>query len=242
MRSDRLRLALMEAEAGETRRRRGDQYIAAADVFRADHEYQLSQTYLERAKAAGASDIAVRVGLANNYLALGDTARASAELSAVSPVDDSESDYQYLLAEANVFQQEHQGAQALTAFAQAANAAGEDQTAEQSLLQAGANEGYRITPLVSLLSDFSVQPIFEDSTVYVLDSKLGRAAIPVPGSDIALLPPPRSSFATQWTNAYHLHLGNLPTAGGFFQIRNARGQISVPASSSSSTATPPITR
>ena len=51
------------------------QYIAAADVLRQMHEYQLSQTYLERAKAAGASDIAVRIGLANNYLALGDTAQ-----------------------------------------------------------------------------------------------------------------------------------------------------------------------
>ena len=165
-------LALMEAEAGETAPPTGDQFIEAADVFRRMHEYQLSQTYLERAKAAGASDISVRVGLANNYLALGDTARASAELSAVSQVADSEPDYQYLLAEANVYQQEHRGTQALTAFAQASNAAGEDQTAEQDLLQAGANEGLRINPTLSLLSDFSVQPIFEDTTVYVLDSKL----------------------------------------------------------------------
>ena len=172
-------LGLMEAEAGETVPPTGSQYIAAADVLRQMHEYQLSQTYLERAKAAGASDIAVRVGLANNYLALGDTARASAQLSAVSHVDDSESDYQYLLAEANVYQQEHQGTQALTAFAQAASAAGEDQTAEQGLLQAGANEGYRINSTLSFLSDFSVQPIFEDSTVYVLDSKLD-APTPVP--------------------------------------------------------------
>ncbi len=224
-------LGLMEAEAGETVPPTGSQYIAAADVLRQMHEYQLSQTYLERAKAAGASDIAVRVGLANNYLALGDTARASAQLSAVSHVDDSESDYQYLLAEANVYQQEHQGTQALTAFAQAASAAGEDQTAEQGLLQAGANEGYRVNSTLSLLSDFSVQPIFEDSTVYVLDSKLD-APTPVPSSDVSLLPPPRSSLATQWTNAYHLHLGNFPTVGGFFQVRNARGEISVPATNS----------
>ena len=57
-------------------------------------------------------------------------------------------------------------------FAQASNAEGDDQTAELALLQAGANEGLRVTPVVSLLSDFSVEPIFEDSTVYVLDSKL----------------------------------------------------------------------
>ncbi len=224
-------LALMEAEVGQTVPPTGDQYIAAADVLRQMHEYQLSQTYLERAKAAGASDIAVRVGLANNYLALGDTTRAGAQLSAVSHVADSESNYQYLLAQANVYQQEHQGTQALTAFAQAASAAGEDQTAEQDLLQAGANEGYRIDPAVSLLSNFSVQPVFEDSTVYVLDSKLD-AITPVPSDATALLPPPRSSLAAQGTVAYHLHVANAPTLSGFFQVRNARGEISVPATSS----------
>ena len=224
-------LALMEAGVGQTVPPTGDQYIAAADVLRQMHEYQLSQTYLERAKAAGASDIAVRVGFANNYLALGDTTRAGAQLSAVSHVADSEFNYQYLLAQANVYQQEHQGTQALTAFAQAASAAGEDQTAEQELLQAGGNEGYRIDPTVSLLSNFSVQPVFEDSTVYVLDSKLDATA-PVPGSATALLPPPRSSLASQGTVAYHLHVGNAPALSGFFQVRNARGQISVPATSS----------
>ncbi|MHB1745646.1 MAG: tetratricopeptide repeat protein, partial [Acidobacteriaceae bacterium] len=224
-------LAMMEGEAGETAPPTGEQFIAAADVFREMHEYQLSQTYLERAKAAGAADADVRIGLANTYLALGDTARAQAELAAVRSTAESASDYQYLQAEANVYQQEHQGSQALTAFAQAASAAGEDQTAEQSLLQAGANEGYRVTPVLSLLANFYVQPIFEDTTVYVLDSKLD-ATFAVPPSQLALLPPPRSSLETQGTVAYHLHLRYLPTASGFFQLNNTRGQISVPATNS----------
>ena len=224
-------LAMMEGEAGETAPPTGEQFIAAADVFQEMHEYQLSQTYLERAKAAGAADVAVRTGLANTYLALGDTARAQAELAAVKSTAESASDYQYLLAEANVYQQEHQGSEALTAFAQAASAAGEDQTAEQSLLQAGANEGYRVTPALSLLANFYVQPIFEDTTVYVLDSKLD-ATFAVPPSQLALLPPPRSSLETQGTVAYHLHLRYLPTASGFFQLNNTRGQISVPATNS----------
>ncbi len=114
-------LAQMEAEAGVTAPVTGGQFIEAADLFRAMHEYQLSQTYVERAKAAGAPDITVRIGLANNYLALGDTARAAAELAAVRQVADSGSDYQYLLAEASLYEQQHHGAQALTAFAQAAN-------------------------------------------------------------------------------------------------------------------------
>ena len=224
-------LGLMEAEAGDTVAPNGNQYIAAADIFRGAHEFQLSQNYLERAKAAGAPDAEVRIGMANNYLALGDTVRAKAELAAVTASADNAPDYQYLLAQANVLRQEHQDAQALTSFAQASNAEGEDQSGEDALLQAGANEGLRITPDVSLLSDFSVMPIFEDSTVYVLDAKLdGRTSIPP--SDVSLLPPPRSSLQTQWTDAFHLHLGRLPTAGGFFQLRNARGLISVPSTDS----------
>ena len=229
--SRQIALAVMEAQAGETTPVTGDQYIETADVFRGMHEYELSQSYLQRAKAAGAPDISVRVGLANNYLAIGDTARARGELAAVKSSADSEPNYQYLLAQANVFRQEHRGAQALTAFAQATNASGEDQTAVQSLLAAGADEGLRVTSGASFLSNASLDPIFEDTTVYVLDSKLD-APFPVSPSQASLLPPPRSSLQTQGTAAYHLHLGDIPTASGFFQVRNAQGQISVPSTNS----------
>jgi predicted Zn-dependent protease len=225
-------LAQMESEAGDTASPTGDQYVQAADVLQQMHEYELSENYLQRAKAAGAPDLNVRIALANSYLALGQTARASAELAAVKQTGEGEASYQYLLAEAAVDQQEHQGTQALSAFAEAASAAGEDQTASQDLLQAGANEGYRVNSTLSVLSNLLVQPIFEDSTVYVLDAKLDSPSGPVSSSDIAALPPPRSSVETDWTNAFHLHLGNFSPTGGFFQLRNARGVVSVPATNS----------
>jgi tetratricopeptide (TPR) repeat protein len=221
-------LALMEAEAGDTAPPSGTEYIAAADVLRSMHNYPLSQDYLERAKAVGAPDAEVRIGMADNYLALGDTPRAKAELDAVSAAADSDPDYEYLMARATMLEQEHEGSQAMTAFAQASEATNGDETAEEALLQEGANEGMRLTPEVSVLSNFSVEPIFEDSTVYVLDSKLD-AALAVPNSDTSLLPPPRSSLETQNTDAFHLHLSPLLPIGGFFQLRNASGQISVPA-------------
>lgn len=225
-------LTQMESAVGDAKPPTGEQYIEAADIFQQMHEYELSQSYLQRAKSAGASDIHVRVAMANNYLALGETTRAAAELAAVKQTDGSATDYQYLLAEAAVYQQEHHNTQALSAFAAAANAAGEDQTAEQDLIQAGGNEGIRINPAVSLMSNLAIHPIFEDSTVYVLDSKLDSPNGPVPVSDVAALPPPRSSIETDWTTAYHLHLFDLPLSGGFFQLRNARGDISVPATNS----------
>ena len=83
--------------------------------------------------------------MANNYLAIGDTTRASGELSRVNSVSTEEPDYQLMLANANLLRAQHQGGQALTAFAQATEAAGEDQTAEQSLLATGgASEGLKI--------------------------------------------------------------------------------------------------
>ena len=223
-------LAFMEAEAGTTAPASGTEYIQAADIFRQMHEYDLSITYLGKARNAGAPDIMVRTGMANTYLAVGDVNRAAAELAAVSS-EDSNSDYQYLLAQAQIYKQQHQGVQALTAFAQAASAAGEDQTAQQSLLAAGASEGYLLNSKLSVLGNFSLQPTFEDTTIYVLDSKLDQP-IPVPPTDIALLPPLRSSLVTQGMGIYHLHFGNFIPMSGFFQIRNSQGTISVPATSS----------
>jgi tetratricopeptide (TPR) repeat protein len=223
-------LALMEGQTEETLPATGQQLLQAADIFLTLHNYQLAQTYFERARGAGASDNAVRIGMANTYLALGETVRAKDQLSAVGNSADNEPDYQYLLAKANLYRQEHQNIQALTAFAQAANAAGEDQTAEQDLLEAGANEGLRIDRRVSFLSTFSVEPIFENTTVYPLDAKLDTVNSTT--GNPRLLPLPRSSIETQWTGAYHLHLGSLPDASGFFQVRNARGQISTPSTAS----------
>jgi tetratricopeptide (TPR) repeat protein len=224
-------LGLMEAGAGETHAVSGTQFIQVADLFRGMHNFELSQDYLQRAKTAGAPDAQVRIGMADNYLAVGDTTRAKAELAAVNISTDGGPDYQYLLAEANVARQEHQSAEALTSFAQAAGAEGEDETAQQGLLQLGGEEGWRITPNLSMLSNLTVSPLFEDSTVYELDAKLDANFV-VPPNDTSLLPPPRSSLQTQWTAAYHLHFNHAPPAGGFYQLRNSRGQISVPATNS----------
>ncbi len=141
-------LGWMEAEAGETEPASGPQYVEAANLFGSMHHYDLSQEYLERAKAVGASDSEVRIALANDDLALGQTVKAKAELAAIGDLGSDGQNYQYLLAEANVYRQEHQNAQALTAFAQATNGAGDDQTAEQGMLETGADEGLRINSKV----------------------------------------------------------------------------------------------
>ena len=220
-------LGLMETRTGEAPAPTSKEWVEAADAFLGMHDFQLAETYYEQGLTTGAADTSARIGLANTYLALGDTPRAEGQLSAIEQLDSSEPSYQYLLAKANVYRQHHQNTQALTAFAQAASAAGQDPTANRELLQAAGDEGYRINHNISFLSDFSVSPIFEDTTVYPLDAKLDVIR-PVPGRQ-NLLPLPRSSLQTQWTGAYHLHLGWLPDPSGFFQVRNARGEISLPS-------------
>jgi tetratricopeptide (TPR) repeat protein len=220
-------LGLMEARTGEAPPPNGREWIEAADLFLSMHEFQLAETYYQHALATGTGETEVRIGLANTYLALGDTARAEAQISSIDKADTSDPTYQYLLVKASLYRQQHHNTQALTAFAQAADAAGEDPTADRELMQAAGDEGLRITPNFSFLSDFSVSPIFEDTTVYPLDAKLDVPQ-PIPGRQ-NLLPLPRSSIQTEWTGAYHLHLGDLPDASGFFQVRNAQGQISLPS-------------
>jgi tetratricopeptide (TPR) repeat protein len=224
-------LGLMEVRGGQAPPPSGKQYLQAADVFLSMHDFDLAQAFFQRALAAGAPESAVRIGLANTYLARGDTPRAAAQLALVrrssNQTNDSEESYDYLLAKANVYRQQHHDTQALTAFAQAANAAGQDDAAQKEMLEVGGTEGLRINPKVSFQSNFSVAPIFEDSTIYVLDTKLGVTN--TTGSNPALLPLPRSSLETQWTGAYRLHLNNLPDATGFFQVRNSRGDISLPS-------------
>lgn len=219
-------LALMEAGAGRTEPATATELVQTADVFLGMHEYQLAQVYFQRALAAGAPESDVRVGLANTYLATGDTVRAEAQLDEVSKnVSDDELSYNFLLAKANALRQRRQNAQALTAFAQATEAAGEDTTAELAMIQASGDEGLRLNHTVSFLSDYTLSPIFEDTTVYPLDAALD-SVVPASSNN---LPLPRSSIQSLWTEAFHLHIQGMPDSGGFFQVRNSRGTISLPS-------------
>ena len=137
-------LGLMEVRGGQAPPATGQQWMQAADVFLAMHEFELAQTYFERALAAGAPETSVRIGLANSYLALGDTARAEDQLSrSIAPTTAAAktSPTIILLAKANVYRQQHHDTQALTAFAQAADAAGEDDAARGKCLKSEEPKG-----------------------------------------------------------------------------------------------------
>ena len=201
-----------------------DHLVEAADIFLSTHEFDLAMLYLQRALSAGADQDVVAVRMTNAYLAQGKTKNAEAQLATVSADNGPTQNYDYLMAQANIYRQRQETVPALIDFARASEAAGNDQAAQQAQYDLAAAEGRPITENVGLASTASFSPIFEDINIYTLDAKLLNSSSP------QKLPPPRSSFESIGLEDYHLHFSGMPTISGFVGERNARGTISVPSS------------
>lgn len=217
-------LAFAESRIGEAAPVTADNLIEAANTFLAMNDFDLAKRYYARARDLGAADEVVAIGLANTYLATGHSLDAQHQLETLGSADENQENYDYTLALANVYRQRHDNVRALTALARANQLGGEDPVAERELTEVAGDEGLRLNEKWSVLTNLDVSPIFDDETMYMLDAKLFGVANS-PGQ----MPPPRSSIQTSWTNAYRFHQGGWPTVSGFFQIRNARGQYSVPS-------------
>ena len=217
-------LAFAEARIGEAAPPTADNLIEAANTFLAMHDFNLAQRYYEKARDLGASDEVVAVGLANLYLAKGATNQAATELALLGTNADNQQNFDYQMAMANIYRQKHDTVNALTAFARANQLSGDDEIAERSMQEVAGEEGLRINDRWSVLSTFDVAPIFDDATIYTLDARLfGVTGQP------SVLPPPRSSLETMLTSGFRMHQDGFPTVSGFFQVRNSRGQFSVPS-------------
>lgn len=216
-------LAFAESRVGEASPVTADNLIEAANIFLASHDFTLAEKYYSKARDAGAGEQAVAIGLANTYLAQGDALNAQAQLASLGNPADYEQNFDYLLAMGNVYRQRQDAARALSFFARASALGADNEVAQRQMHEMAAQEGLRITPRFSVLSHFDFRPIFEPATVYELDAKIRGV------TDPALMPPPRSSIETILTSAYRFHQNGLPTISGFFQIRNARGQASIPS-------------
>ena len=208
------------------------------------HEYELSADLPRTRQAAGAPDSAVRIGMANNYLAARrDHARrrrarrrqSHRRRRAGLPVPARPG--RRLSARSTT------APRPMPPSPRPPAQAGEDQTAEQGLL-AGRRRTKASASIqqLSVLSNLIVQPIFEDSTVYVLDSKLDSHQRPCAITNTGLLPPPRSSLQTSWTAAFHLHSDTCPPTAASFRCATPAAPSPCPRPTPSSTATPPTTR
>jgi len=216
-------LGFAEARIGEAEPITSDDLVQAANIFLQSHDYDLARQYLQRAKLAGADATVIAIGMANADLAEGHSQSAQAELASLGNSSDYDHNFDYMMAQANVYRQQQNLPNALTAFATANSLALDDDNAERSELDVAGQVGRPITEYVNVLPHASLQPIFEDINIYQLDAKLLGVRNPV------LLPAPRHSIESKVDAGYKLHIGGLPTITGFTEERNDYGTLSFPS-------------
>ena len=203
-----------------------DDITEAASIFLAMHDYDLAETYFDKARLAGANPRNVDIGLANTYLAEGETHKAEDALGKLGNADDFSDDYDYMMARANLYRQRQDTVHALSSFAQATTVAGQEdrETSRTAEYELASEEGRQITQNVSLSPDASFAPALEDINVYTLDARILHVAN-VP----ALLPPPRHSYQSLAESHYRIHLGNLPAITGFVGESLTAGRFLFPS-------------
>jgi len=125
----------------------------------------------------GASDETAAIGLADTYLAEGKDREAAGILSALGKTADYQQNYDFQLAWANLYNQQHENLQAISAYARANQIASEDRTAQKAMLQVAGQEGTPVLPGLSMRSDIATLPVYQDTTVYEMDTKLLGAPV-----------------------------------------------------------------
>jgi tetratricopeptide (TPR) repeat protein len=202
-----------------------DDIVEAASIFLAMHDFDLAETYFDKARLAGANPRAVQIGLANTFLAEGQTEQAANALTDLGSPDDYREDYDYMMARANLYRQRQNTVQALTDFAQASTVAGQNdlQTAQTAQFELASEEGRPITQNLSLSPEAAFGPSLEDLNVYALDAKILHVTNP------ALLPPPRHSYQSLADSHYRIHIGNLPVISGFVGESLTAGRFLFPS-------------
>ena len=176
----------------------------------------------------------MEIGLANTYVAEGQTHKAEDALASLGPVSNFTDDYDYMLAAANLYRQRQDTVHALSSFVQANTVAGQD---NQAMTQTAQNEvaieeGHEINQNISLAPEASFAPALEDINVYTLDAEILRVT-----NSPALLPPPRHSFQNLADTHYRIHLGGFPVISGFVGESFTTGRFLSPARTLFRTAT-----
>jgi tetratricopeptide (TPR) repeat protein len=200
--------------------------LEAANIFLGIHDFDLAETYFDKAKLAGANPRLVEIGLANTYVAEGETHKAEEALASLGPVSDFTDDYDYMIAAANLYRQRQDTVHALSSFVQANTVAGQDNLALTQTAQneVAIEEGHQINQNVSIAPEASFAPALEDINVYTLDAEILHVT-----NNPALLPPPRHSFANLADTHYRIHLGSFPVISGFVGESFTTGRFLFPS-------------
>ncbi|GAC1431639.1 MAG: hypothetical protein NVS1B11_01020 [Terriglobales bacterium] len=214
---------LAEARVEEGNGVTAENLLEAGQIMMSIDQFDLAKKFFERAQAEGADDETVSIGLANAYLATGETSSAKRMLKSVANDSSNDQSYEYLIAQTNVYRQEQNIRPALTTFARANLLVVGSESTERDEMALADQEGLPVTRNLSVQSEAFLNPIFEDINIYTLDARLRGI------SSGALLPPPRSSYETRGDARYKLHFKGWPVISGLVEERNARGTISIPS-------------
>ena len=91
-------------------------------------------------------------------------------------------------------------------------------------MQVAGEEGLRVTDHLSMLTNFTTGGLYDDCTIYVLDPQIFGLT-----SNSAICRRRAREQESLWTTAYRYHFdNNFPMLSGFFQVRNANGEDSLP--------------
>ena len=127
------------------------------------------------------------------------------------------------MAQGEVYRQRHESWNALLTLSQA-NVLGASEIAQLEGMQVAGEEGVRVTDHLSMLTDFTTGGLYDDSTVYMLDQQIFGLSSKSP----SCLRRARSrNRCGRRRYRYHFD-NNFPMLSGFFQVRNATGDESLP--------------
>ncbi|HUK47534.1 MAG TPA: tetratricopeptide repeat protein [Terriglobales bacterium] len=220
---DQVAFAMAESRIGEANAITPENLIEAGQVLVSINQYNLAKRFFQRAQAEGADQESVYLGLANADLALGQTESAMTLLQAVGRDPDVSQDYDYLMALASAYQQDHRDPEALSTFARANDVMAGNEYAQATEIALAGEQGRQVTPEVNAAPELLLHPIFEDINIYQTDARIRGLSQNSP-----LLPPPRSSVETLAIAHYRLNFKGWPAITGLFEERNAQGSVSFP--------------
>jgi tetratricopeptide (TPR) repeat protein len=217
-------LGFAEARVAPTDVTSADDYLNAADILMSIHEYPLAQRMYGRAQALGADDTSVAVGMANAWLALGDTRSAELQLASLPDDPEREKNFDFLVAQGNVYRQLGKNDRALANFTLANQLDPQDLATHTAEMELAEEEGRPIADHIGMGSDVRVNAVFEDENIYQEDARLLGVQ-----NNGALLPPPRRSLETFADSRFQFRPNSFPVIQGFIAERNAQGAISFPS-------------
>jgi len=217
-------LGFAEARVASTDVTSAEDYLNAADILMNIHEYPLAQQMYGRAQALGADDTSVAVGMANASLALGDTRSAELQLASLRDDPERNNNYDFLVAQGNVYRQRGRDDRALATFGLANQLDPQNPALRTAEIELAEEEGRPITDRMGMGSDARVNPLFEDENIYQLDARL----LGVQKTGV-LLPPPRRSIETFADSRFQFRPDSFPTIQGFVAERSAQGSFSFPS-------------